>query len=90
MQLEGHALQPLVMSRAVSIHPLAAVLGISAGAVIAGIVGALLAAPTIAFFNSATRVLLAPDPDQEMTQQEAGEAPMLEAEPDRADEPSSP
>ena len=89
MQLEGHVLQPLVMGRAVSIHPLAVVLGISAGGVIAGIVGALLAVPTIAFFNSAARVILARDPDEEKTQQEAGEAPLLEAEPDRVDEHSS-
>jgi predicted PurR-regulated permease PerM len=89
MQLEAHVLQPLVMGRAVSIHPLAVVLGISAGGVIAGIVGALLAVPTIAFFNSAARVVLARDPDEEKTQQEAGEAPLLEAEPDRVDEHSS-
>jgi len=86
MQLEGHVLQPLVMGRAVSIHPLAVVLGISVGGVIAGIVGALLAVPTIAFFNSAARVLLARDP-VEKTQQETGEAPILEAEPDGVDEP---
>jgi predicted PurR-regulated permease PerM len=60
-QLEAHVLQPLVMGRAVSIHPLAVVLGISAGAVLAGIVGALLAVPTIAFLNSAIRVLLDED-----------------------------
>jgi putative heme transporter len=80
-QLEGHVLQPLVMG-----HPLAVVLGISVGGVIAGIVGALLAVPTIAFFNSAARVLLARDP-VEKTQQETGEAPILEAEPDGVDEP---
>jgi len=85
-QLEGHVLQPLVMGRAVSIHPLAVVLEISVGGVIAGIVGALLAVPTIAFFNSAARVLLARDP-VEKTQQETGEAPILEAEPDGVDEP---
>ena len=62
MQLEAHVLQPLVMGRAVSIHPLAVVLGIAAGGVLAGVVGALLAVPTIAFINSAARVLLAPDP----------------------------
>ena len=56
-QLEGHVLQPLVMGRAVSIHPLAVVLAIAAGAVLAGIVGALLAVPTVAFLNSAVRVL---------------------------------
>lgn len=62
-QLEGHVLQPLVMGRAVSIHPLAVVLGISTGGVLAGIVGALLAVPAIAFANSAVRVLLERDED---------------------------
>lgn len=42
-QIEAHLLQPLVMGRAVSIHPLAVVLAISTGGVLAGIVGALLA-----------------------------------------------
>ena len=57
-QLEAHVLQPLVMGRAVSIHPLAVILGISTGGVLAGIVGALLAVPTIAFADRAVRVLL--------------------------------
>ncbi|MEO6792275.1 MAG: AI-2E family transporter [Mycobacterium sp.] len=57
-QLEAHVLQPLVMGRAVSIHPLAVVLGISTGAVLAGIAGALLAVPTIAFIDRAVRVLI--------------------------------
>jgi predicted PurR-regulated permease PerM len=70
-QLEGHVLQPLVMGRAVSIHPLAVVLAIAAGAVLAGIVGALLAVPTVAFLNSAIRVLLATAPKAEMEAQEA-------------------
>jgi predicted PurR-regulated permease PerM len=87
MQLEAHVLQPLVMGRAVAIHPLAVVLGISAGGVTAGIVGALLAVPVIAFINSAARVLLAPDPREEKAQQEADETPVLSAEPDRVDEP---
>ncbi|KAA8967512.1 AI-2E family transporter [Mycobacterium sp.] len=59
-QLEAHILQPLVMGRAVSIHPLAVVLAISSGGVLAGIVGALLAVPTVAFLNNAFQVLLAP------------------------------
>ena len=61
-QLESHILQPLVMGRAVSVHPLAVVLAIAGGSVLAGIIGALLAVPIVAFLNSATRVLLAPDP----------------------------
>jgi len=89
MQLEAHVLQPLVMGRAVSIHPLAVVLGIAAGGVIAGVVGALLAVPTIAFINSAARVLLPPDPGEEKTQQQDGDAAILEAEPDRVEEHSA-
>lgn len=84
-QLEAHVLQPLVMGRAVSIHPLAVVLGIAAGGVLAGIVGALLAVPTIAFLNSAIRVLLAPDPDAEEARQEAeleSGGPVIEAKAD--------
>lgn len=61
-QLEGNILQPLVMSRAVKIHPLAVLLAISAGAVLAGVIGALLAVPLLAFVNSATERLLADQP----------------------------
>lgn len=78
-QLEGHVLQPLVMGRAVSIHPLAVVLAIAGGGVLAGIVGALLAVPTVAFINSATRVLLAEDPAAEEVRQQDAEGVLIEA-----------
>lgn len=78
-QLEGHVLQPLVMGRAVSIHPLAVVLAIAGGGVLAGIVGALLAVPTVAFINSATRVLLAEDPDAEEARQEESDDVLIQA-----------
>ncbi|MGH3675433.1 MAG: AI-2E family transporter [Mycobacterium sp.] len=81
-QLEGHVLQPLVMGRAVSIHPLAVVLAIAAGSILAGIVGALLAVPTVAFLNSAVRVLLAREPEAELEAQEADEGRVIEAEAD--------
>ncbi len=82
-QLEGHVLQPLVMGRAVSVHPLAVVLAIAAGSVLAGIVGALLAVPTVAFLNSAVRVLMASEPEQELeAQAEADAGKVIEAEPD--------
>lgn len=84
-QLEAHVLQPLVMGRAVSIHPLAVVLAIATGGVLAGIVGALLAVPTVAFFNNALQVLVARDPAAEAEKQteEADEAgTILQAEPD--------
>lgn len=83
MQLEGHVLQPLLMGRAVSIHPLAVVLAIAAGGVLAGIVGALLAVPAVAFLNSAVRVLIADDPVAEAAELEAGgDAPVVHATPD--------
>ena len=84
-QLEAHVLQPLVMGRAVSIHPLAVVLGIAGGGVLAGIVGALLAIPTIAFLNNAVRVLVAKDPAAEEARQEAlvdESGPVISAEAD--------
>jgi predicted PurR-regulated permease PerM len=81
-QLEGHVLQPLVMGRAVSIHPLAIVLAIAGGGVLAGIVGALLAVPAVAFLNSAIRVLVAPNPEAEAASQEAEEGPVVKAEAD--------
>lgn len=86
MQLEAHVLQPLVMGRAVSIHPLAVVLGLSAGWVLAGVIGALLAVPAIAFFNSFIRVLLAEDPRARMAQLDAHDGPLVDA---AADEPPS-
>lgn len=91
-QMEAHLLQPLVMGRAVSIHPLGVVLAISTGGVLAGIVGALLAVPTVAFLNNAMQVLLAPDPSAEAEKQteEADEKnAILQAEPDKPDDESS-
>jgi predicted PurR-regulated permease PerM len=85
-QLEAHVLQPLVMGRAVSIHPLAVVLGIAGGGVMAGIVGALLAVPVIAFLNSAIRVLVASDPDAEKAKLKEDEGPIVDAEPDEVPE----
>ncbi|HEY7173346.1 MAG TPA: AI-2E family transporter, partial [Micromonosporaceae bacterium] len=66
-QLEGHVLQPLIMGRAVAIHPLAVILAIASGLVIAGIVGALVAVPVVAVLNTGIRHLAArrqhlPDP----------------------------
>jgi predicted PurR-regulated permease PerM len=53
MQLEGHVLQPLLLGRAVHVHPLAVVLAIAAGLLIGGIFGALIAVPTVACVNVA-------------------------------------
>ena len=82
MQLEAHVLQPLVMGRAVSLHPLAVVLGITAGGVLAGVIGALLAVPAIAFFNSFVRVLAAQDPDARVDELEEESGPLVDADAD--------
>jgi putative heme transporter len=56
-QLEGHVLQPIIMGRAVAIHPLAVIIGIASGVVLAGIIGALIAVPLIAVLNTGVRRL---------------------------------
>jgi predicted PurR-regulated permease PerM len=82
-QLEAHILQPLVMGRAVAIHPLAVVVAISSGSVLAGIAGALLSVPAVAFFNNAIQVLMAPDPSAAKAKvEEEGEEAIMQAEPD--------
>ncbi|QKW21353.1 AI-2E family transporter [Kitasatospora sp. NA04385] len=53
-QLEGHILQPLILGRAVRVHPLAVVLGVAAGSIIGGIPGAIVAVPLIAVTNTVT------------------------------------
>lgn len=82
-QLEAHILQPLVMGRAVAIHPLAVVVAISSGSVLAGIAGALLSVPAVAFFNNAIKVLLAEDASAAAAETETDEdASIMQAEPD--------
>jgi predicted PurR-regulated permease PerM len=56
-QVEGHVLQPLIMGRAVAIHPLVVIVGIASGVILAGIIGALVAVPVIAVLNTGVRRL---------------------------------
>lgn len=58
MQFEGHVLQPLLLGRAVAVHPLAVVLAIAAGLLLGGIFGALIAVPIVACTNVATAYLM--------------------------------
>lgn len=51
-QVEGHVLQPLVMGTAVKVHPLAVVLAVATGSLLAGIAGALFAVPIVATANA--------------------------------------
>lgn len=47
-QLEGHVLQPLIMGKQVSLHPVVVALGVTCGTVVGGILGAIVAVPLIA------------------------------------------
>lgn len=90
MQLEGHVLAPLLLGRAVKLHPLAVVLVIAAGLLVAGIPGALLSVPLLAVLNSGIRSLRSPadehvDPDDVHASEpeESGPAdPHLDRQPD--------
>lgn len=60
MQAEGNLLQPLLLGRAVNLHPLAVILGLTLGATLSGIVGALLVIPALAFTAAFVKALRAP------------------------------
>jgi len=56
-QLEGHVLQPFLMGRLVRVHPLAVVVVIAIGGLVAGLFGALIAVPLTAIINSVSTYL---------------------------------
>ena len=58
-QLESHILQPLIMGKAVSLHPLAVIFAVAGGSMIFGAAGALFAVPVLAVVNSVVRYLAA-------------------------------
>ena len=61
-QVEAHGLQPFLLGRAVSVHPLAVILSIGAGVLLAGIIGALFAVPFAAVVNVVATYLLGDEP----------------------------
>ncbi|MFF3515931.1 AI-2E family transporter [Streptomyces sp. NPDC002573] len=56
-QIEGHILQPFILGRAVRVHPLAVVLSVTAGGMVAGIGGAVVAVPLVAVTNTVVSYL---------------------------------
>jgi predicted PurR-regulated permease PerM len=58
-QIEGHLLQPLILGRAVRVHPIAVVLSVTVGSVVGGIGGAVVAVPLVAVTNSTVGYLRA-------------------------------
>ncbi|GGO71680.1 AI-2E family transporter [Nocardioides deserti] len=58
-QVEGHVLQPFLLGRWVSVHPLAVIVAIAGGVVVAGVAGALVAVPLAAAGNAVIQHLAA-------------------------------
>ena len=46
-QIEGHVLYPLIMGRTVNVHPIAVILALAAGGILAGIIGIFIAVPIL-------------------------------------------
>ena len=64
-QLEAHLLQPQVVGRVIRLHPLAVILSLAAGGVLAGIAGAVVAVPIVAVITRAVPELRRRDPGPE-------------------------
>ena len=86
-QIEGHVLQPFLMGRWVSVHPLGVIIAIGCGILVAGIPGALVAVPLAAAVNAVVQHLAtftAPgdDPEEQLDEDYAelgDQAPTEEA-----------
>jgi putative heme transporter len=61
-QLEGHLLAPLLLGRAVSLHPVVIILALAAGAILGGIIGAFLAVPIAAVVTAVGTYLRGDEP----------------------------
>lgn len=77
-QLEGHILQPVIMRRAVSLHPIVILVALATGSAMLGIVGAFLSVPAAAVISAVGNEL--------RLRSEAG----LLSDSTRADAPSTP
>lgn len=60
---DGDVMQPLVMGKAVSLHPLAIVIAIAVGSIALGIVGALVAVPIAGAVYGVMKYVTGRDPD---------------------------
>lgn len=64
-QLEGDLLQPIVMGKSLQLHALVILMALTAGTILAGIVGAVLSVPLAAVTWAIIQVWTAEDPDLE-------------------------
>ena len=73
-QLEAHVLQPFLLGRLVSVHPLGVIVAIAAGVLVAGIAGALVAVPFVAAANAVVLHLA----DTARTERAVAESPVAD------------
>jgi predicted PurR-regulated permease PerM len=64
-QLEGDLLQPIVMGKSLELHALVILMALTAGTILAGIIGAVLSVPIAAVAWAIVQVWTAEDPDLE-------------------------
>jgi predicted PurR-regulated permease PerM len=70
-QLDGHLLQPQIVGRIIRLHPLAVILALAVGGVLAGIPGAVIAVPTAAAISRAWPELRRPPDPAELSRRTA-------------------
>jgi predicted PurR-regulated permease PerM len=61
-QLEGNVLYPMIMHRSIELHPVATLLVVGAGGIVAGIIGALVAVPIAAVVATVLPILRGHEP----------------------------
>lgn len=79
MELESHVLQPFLLGKAVSVHPLAVLYGLTIGTILAGIVGAIFSVPVVAFGNAFIKAF---NPDTPADERPPAEDPLADGDPD--------
>lgn len=87
-QFEGHVLQPLLLGRAVSVHPVAVILAIAGGIALAGLPGALFAVPLVAVTNTVVSYLVRGGDGGELPEEAGADAETAPLEGDVVPEPS--
>ena len=85
-QVEAHGLQPFLLGRWVSLHPLGVIVAIATGVLVGGVAGALVAVPLAAAVNAVVQHLAAgsavgSDPQAELAEDYAEEHAGVETQP---------
>lgn len=76
-QFESHVMSPLILGRTVRLRPVAVIIGMLAGAVIAGLLGMILAVPALASIHQLYSRFWQ-EPDEEPPQEPGGSEPAPE------------